>query len=247
MKRETFFAPDPSHPDRHLKLRGRRWHYARHVPASVSGWDLRGMIQLPLRTTSPEVARLKRDELEKADDLYWSGVIDGIEAQSAEETYRAARTRALGLGFQYLTADQVASTLSIEEVLKRIELVRGTADREAPALLGAQDEPALTVRGAMELYFDTIAADECRGMSAYQLRSRKKIKRYAAESFMSVVGNNPLLENTRADSQKKLRALDRSLRRKGRRQADLAGLRPGANSGPCASCSGPMPTGWRSV
>ena len=77
MKRETFFAPDPSCPDRHLKLRGRRWHYVRRVPRSVSGWDERGTIQVSLRTASLEVARLKRDELEKADDLYWSDVTDG--------------------------------------------------------------------------------------------------------------------------------------------------------------------------
>lgn len=77
MKRETFFAPDPSHPDRYLKLRGRRWHYVRRVPKSIAAWDARGTIQLSLRTASLEVARLKRDELEKADDLYWSGVTDG--------------------------------------------------------------------------------------------------------------------------------------------------------------------------
>nr|WP_235226308.1 hypothetical protein [Octadecabacter dasysiphoniae] len=34
------------------------------------------MIQLSLQTTSLEVARIKRDAIEKADDLYWSGVTD---------------------------------------------------------------------------------------------------------------------------------------------------------------------------
>ncbi|MEM7518554.1 MAG: DUF6538 domain-containing protein, partial [Planctomycetota bacterium] len=188
--------------DRFLKLRGRRWHYVRRVPKHVADWDARGTIQLSLKTASLEVARIKRDEIEKADDLYWSGVSDGLAAESAEETYRAAKSRALALGFQYLTASQIATTLSIEDVIARIDAAQGTAGQEAPAVLGAHEEPTLTVREAMEFYFDTMAADECRGMSAYQLKSWKKVKRAAAESFVSSVGNKPLLEITRADAQK---------------------------------------------
>ena len=36
----------------------------------------------------------------------------------------------------------------------------------------------------MEFYFGSMAADESRGMSEFQLASWKKVKRYAAESFI---------------------------------------------------------------
>lgn len=114
MRREVFFAPEPADPGRYLKLRGRRWHYVRRVRKHGADWDPRGTIQLSLRTQSLEAARIKRDEIEKADDLYWSGVGDGMAAGTAEQGYRSAKRRVLGLGFQYLTANQIAATLSIE-------------------------------------------------------------------------------------------------------------------------------------
>ncbi|MEM9230558.1 MAG: integrase, partial [Pseudomonadota bacterium] len=95
--------------------------------------DPRGTIQKSLRTASLEVARLKRDELEKADDLYWSGVADGEQAATASQAHEAARTRALGLGFRYLTADRLAQEASLEELLARIEKVKETGGQEAPA------------------------------------------------------------------------------------------------------------------
>lgn len=201
MRRETFSAPDPADPDRYLKLRGRRWHYVRRVPMAFACSDPRGTIQKSLRTASLEVARLKRDELEKADDLYWSGVADGEQAATASQAHEAARTRALGLGFRYLTADRLAQEASLEELLARIEKVKETGGQEAPALLGAHAPPKLRVRAAMELYFDTMAVDEARGMSPAQLTSWKKVKRHAAESFVSAIGNKPLLEITRGDAQ----------------------------------------------
>ncbi|MEM1152452.1 MAG: hypothetical protein AAGI03_18250 [Pseudomonadota bacterium] len=53
-----------------MKLRDRRWHDVRRVPSRASGWDNEGTIQRSLKTASLEVARIKRDELAKADDLY---------------------------------------------------------------------------------------------------------------------------------------------------------------------------------
>ncbi|TPI27291.1 integrase [Mesorhizobium sp. B3-2-1] len=192
-------SPDP---DRYLKKRASRWHYVRRVPAHVAGFDPRGTIQVSLKTSSHEVARIKRDAFEKADDLYWSGLADGHQAESVVSAYNAARTRALALGFEYLSSANLAASRSLDEILRRVEKAKGSGGREAPALLGAHERPALTVREATEYYFNTMAADEARGMSEYQFASWKKVKRYAAESFISVVDNKPLLEITRADAQR---------------------------------------------
>ena len=189
-------------PDRYLKLRGRRWHYVRRVPAHAQQHDRRRVIQVSLKTTSQEVARLKRDALEKADDLYWSGVADGLAAETAFERYEAAKKRAQALGFDYLTADRIASTLPVEEIVRRIEAAGRSGPGDAEATLGGAEEPSLMVRDAMEFYLDTMAVDEARGMSPHQLTQRYKVKRHAAEDFIEAVGNKPVLEITRADAQR---------------------------------------------
>ncbi|NNU17088.1 tyrosine-type recombinase/integrase [Parvularcula sp. ZS-1/3] len=191
-----------SDPDRYLKRRGRRWHYVRRVPKHAEAHDQRGTIQVSLKTTSQEVARLKRDALEKADDLYWSGVADGMAAETAFERYDAARTRAQALGFDYLTAERIASTLPVEEIVRRIEAAGQPGPGDAEATLGGVEEPSLKVREAMEFYLETMAVDEARGMSPHQLTQRFKVKRHAAEDFIEVVGNKPVLEITRADAQR---------------------------------------------
>lgn len=192
---------DVRDPDRFLKRRGTRWHYVRRVPSHLAGIDKRATIQISLKTTSYEVARIKRDAFEKADDLYWSSLAEGQDAGDVVAAYKAAKTRALALGFQYLSSATLAAHAPAE-IIERVKTVAAISELEAPALLGAVDEPRLAVREAMEFYFDTMAADEARGMSEYQLNSWKKVKRYAAESFISVVENKPLLDVTRADAQK---------------------------------------------
>lgn len=204
--------------DRYLKQRGSRWHYVRRVPSHAQGWDGRQLIQISLKTSSLEVARLKRDALERADELYWSGVADGQAADTAIAVYTAAKKRAQALGFEYFTASTIASSLSVDDIVERVAAVQQTKGREAPALLGACEEPRLDVRAAMEFYLDTMAADEARGMSEHQLGQWRKVKRYAAEDFVAAVGNKTLLEITRSDAQRYYRYwLDRIEGRKGDR------------------------------
>lgn len=156
---------------------------------------------MSLRTTSLEVARIKRDELEKADDLYWSGVSDGSSQRTAEADYEAAKRRAMGLGFAYLTADRLSQVPSLEDIFNRLENVQRGGGHEAPVLLGAHREPGLEVLAAMKFYITRMAVDDVRGMSAAQHASWKKVKRHAAESYVKAVENRPLPEITRADAQ----------------------------------------------
>ncbi|WP_256619787.1 DUF6538 domain-containing protein [Parvularcula maris] len=203
-------------PDRYLKRRGTRWHYVRRVPTHAQSWDDRKLIQVSLKTHSVEVARLKRDALEQADELYWSGVADGLVAETAMERYEAAKTRAQALGFEYFTADKLATSLPVDEIVERIAKATEGNSRDADAVLGGVQEPSLRVRQAMEFYLETMAADEARGMSPHQVGQRLKVKRQAVEDFVAVIGNKPLLEINRTDAQKYYRYwLDRIEGRKG--------------------------------
>ncbi|MET0943728.1 MAG: DUF6538 domain-containing protein, partial [Mesorhizobium sp.] len=59
--------------DRFLVLRNRTYHYKRRVPATVAKQDQRApFVRLSLKTNDLALARIKRDELEDADDTYWS-------------------------------------------------------------------------------------------------------------------------------------------------------------------------------
>ncbi len=85
--------------------------------------------------------------------------------------------------------------------MARVLTVEATCPQDAPALLGAQEPPKLSVRKAMAFYFDTMAVDEMRGMSPAQIAPRKKVKRLAVENFVAVVGNKRLLAITQTDAQ----------------------------------------------
>ncbi len=94
MRRDTFAAPCPADADRHLKLRGRRWRYVRRVPRTFEPADRRGTIQTSLRTTSLEVARLKRDELDKRTISTGPASKESFRAERGGEACKAARRRA---------------------------------------------------------------------------------------------------------------------------------------------------------
>ena len=52
-----------------LKRNDGRWHYARRAPTKYTNFDSRGYVRKGLDTTSLDVARMRRYELVKADDL----------------------------------------------------------------------------------------------------------------------------------------------------------------------------------
>lgn len=186
--------------DRYLLRRGRRWHYVRRVPTAYSDIDDRGVIRVSLRTTSIETARKRRDEIEAADDLWWSSMVLG-DADAAEKRYRAAVRRALAMSLTYTPASVLASDEPIEGLLDRIEAAApaGRPHRaDVEAALGGVVQPTSTVRKAFQIYLDRITPDQVRHKSPAQLRSWRKVKTRAVNHFCSVVGNLPMDHITRA-------------------------------------------------
>ena len=198
-KRSTFLQPAPD-PMRYLKLRGLNWFYRRRVPEHCAHFDARSEIVKALKTSSLEVAKLRRDAMERADDLYWQSGILGHQAGS-EASYEAAKARVVGLGFEYKSAADIAATSSLEEILRRID-VAFKSPRDEAAILGAYSVPETTVRAAMLAYVNDIGIGETKGKSEQQKRKWRERKLAAAEQFIEVLGDKALLKITRADAVK---------------------------------------------
>lgn len=188
-------------PLRYLKARGSKWHYVRRVPGHFSHIDDRGTIRISLKTSSLDVAQIRRDALERADDLYWQGLALDDPAKSAHVQYTTAKARAIALGFEYKSAVEIAETAPVEEIIRRIAAAV-QSPRDETAVLGGADEPKLTVKQAMNLFVEELSADELQGRSESQISKWKQLKTDAADTFSEVISDKPILEITRADANK---------------------------------------------
>lgn len=187
-------------PMRYLKARGAKWHYVRRVPAHFAHIDGRGIIQISLKTSSLDVAQLRRDSLERADELLWQGLSLEHPDSGAQARYQATKARAVALGFEYKAVADLAESGDAAEILRRISLGGVSPNRDRTALLGIDDLPELTVRRAMDSYLDEIGKDETRGMSPAQKANWRKVKLTAVDRFVEAVSDKLLLEITRADA-----------------------------------------------
>lgn len=199
--------------DRHLRLRGGRWHYYRRVPKRFERFDDRGTIRLALGTSSLETARIRRDELAEADDAYWAGMALAATAEEgggkAQRTlalrrYEAARAAALACGFRYRPVEQLVGEHRLEDVVRRLVALdgRGSAvvdeqPAQVEALLGGVEEPKVTVSEVLEIYFNEIAIDDQYGKSEAQAYQWRKVKRLSISYFTEQVGDLPLVDITR--------------------------------------------------
>lgn len=179
----------------YLHQRGRVWWYFRRVPKQYAHLDTRGMIRQTPATTAHEEARLLRDALAEADELYWSPLVLASEAggrstnsqtAAAKRRHQAACKRALASGFKYVPTSQLSEPAHIEDTFQRLLEVQEKSDRDevpradvAEALLGGAPEPSLgavTVTGAFEIYVSEIAFDEQKKKSPKQQYSWEKTK-----------------------------------------------------------------------
>jgi len=197
-------------PDRFLKLRTSTYHYYRRVPKRYEPLDARGTIRFSLNTGSLEIARLRRDGFEVADDEYWAALSiadnenTGNQARQVamSRRYKAAQSRAMASGFTYKPADELAHPDNIEDIVARLMSLKSSregeiAAQEAEAVLGGVDAPKTTVSEALEIYFDEISIDDQLGKSEQQKYQWQKVKRLSVSYFIEVVGDVALVDITR--------------------------------------------------
>lgn len=207
-------------PNRYLIRRGNTWYYKRRIPKKFRAYDARELVRRSLDTDTLEIARIRRDALEKSDNEFWNNVIFYDDENRSDEDrqrlrrtldrkYEAANARAVALGFMYAPADQLVETSDFEEIMSRLQVV-GEADRsrpnpvqemEAAALLGGVEVPSVKVSEAFDIYCEDIAIDETIGKSEAQKAAWKKTKKRGVQYFIDVVGDKSMREITRQDAQ----------------------------------------------
>ena len=192
-----------SKEDRYLQWYRGRWRYWRRVPKKVAHLDTRGVIQVALGTESVETARIRRDAMEEADNLYWASLVAG-GADQAEQRYEAARLRAKALGHAYKRLDDLVQDAPVEEIVERILALRSkegaqlAADRGA--VLGGAKVPRLRLSRAYEIFIEKCAAEELSGKSTNQIKQYKKVKLRAVNNFIKIVGDKVLEDITDEDA-----------------------------------------------
>lgn len=206
--------------DRFLTQRGDRWYYQRLVPSRFAHIDPRPRVRYSLRTSSVEVARLRRDALAEADLNYWTALaveaaenddVSDATLKAEEHRYNAAQTRALAYGFAYKPNATLARDLQtvekVDRLLERVELIEQGRDSkgkpppaETEAILGGVTKPkrrSMTVNKAFALYLDKIAFDEIAKKSEKQRYSWQKTKTTSINYFVDVIGDVAMEDITR--------------------------------------------------
>lgn len=181
-------------------LRSGVYYYWRRIPKVVTHLDDRvPIIRHSLKTDDLAKARGQRDILESADNILWSSMLtEGGKTEAAMAAYKVARARAEALGFAYKPASEVAQ-LPLEDLMRRFAAISDTRTSVAveTAILGGIERPKVTVSEAFKVYCDEIAASEIVGKSAEQKVAWKKVKQYAVNAFISVIGDINIEDITR--------------------------------------------------
>lgn len=183
-----------------IVLRNKKWHLRREVPVRFTSVEDRKIIWLSLHTGDEEDAKLKAAMAWKQLLDGWQARLDG-ETDDAERRFTAARQLAVRRGFSYLPASKVAD-LPLVERLRRVEKIpmrQDSPDRvEAAAILGAVNEPGLTIEKALEVFWQHEADREI-GKSADQIRRWRNPKIKAVKNLIAQISNKELSAITRTD------------------------------------------------
>lgn len=184
-----------------IKKRGKGLSLYKRVPKRYETVEPRKFIWLSLKTDSQSLAELKGDQA-------WELMLDAWEAKlagdtsNAEQRFKAARDLAASRGFSYLRADQVAQ-LPVDDFKERLKAIstdqNGKLDvLEASAILGGAQEPIISVKRALDLYWE-LTTDKTLGKSEDQLRRWKNPRIKAINNFVSVVGDRAISDITGDD------------------------------------------------
>lgn len=207
--------------DQYLSSRNGTWYYVRRVPDLVADSDRRTFSRASLRTKSLEVARVRRDAMAEADDLYWASLVErpGASSPTALDRYKAAQKRAFARGYVYSPVTELVETAGLQEILERVMAVRQgsqkTEARDAEALLGTVEPVSMPISEAFDVYCRELAITDQLGKSEEQKASWKKVKLRAVKNFIALEGDLPMNEITRKHAQAFYKWWGQRLRPKG--------------------------------
>lgn len=172
------------------------YYYNRRVPESVRELDKRPNIRISLKTDCKKVAIQRLVVLNEQVEAYWQEL---LKTQSPHDNSQFMKTIRIArqMGFTYQPMSTVTS-LPIFELVERILTLKGATLPQIDAALGGKPIPAITVKKALEKYWD-FSKDKLLNKSADQVRKWKNPRIRAVSNFVKVVGNKTITEVTRED------------------------------------------------
>lgn len=191
-------------PDRYIFPKGktpgtgRKYRFIRRVPKDIQPFlDKAGelpaddTIRLSLKTRDLAEARLRRDEIEAAQDLYWDGLLKG--ETDASKLYQRALMIARRARVPYKTAAQIADPeqTSTAELVRRLNLTFDSPDPKTAALgvLGGAEKPRMQISDVLRYWKQKIAPRERSGRSEVQFRRYVTTRERAASQLIEAVGD----------------------------------------------------------
>lgn len=170
--------------------RGKHLHMRKRVPRRYKDVEDREFVWLSLHTDSEAIAKAKAPQIWQEMIEAWEAKLEGATAE-AEERIAAAKNLAAKRGYRYLSAADVAR-LPVTDIVDRVNrtvTAKGKIDPlEVEALLGAAEEPDLTITRALTRFW-TIAKDRTLGKSDDQIRRWENPRKKAVANFIKVVGD----------------------------------------------------------
>lgn len=180
--------------------RGSGYSLRKRVPRRYRDIEPRDTVWISLHTDSRTVAESKALRAWEQMVEAWEARLAG-DSHDAEERFAAVKELAAIRGHRYLDVGRIKE-LPVESIVERVEAIPAPAGvpdkKEASALLGTAQPPALTVSKALDLYWG-LARERTFGKSEDQLRRWKNPRLKAIGNFIRVIGDRPLDGITRDD------------------------------------------------
>lgn len=180
------------------------FYVVKRVPKRFAHVDPRSQVRRALHTDSEREARAKAPLVEAELMAYWEALATGQTAD-ALAAYDAAKHLAQTRGFSYRQVANLAAG-PLDEILTRLEALTRPDDSpasvtEATAILGAVEEPPVTVSGALAEMLRFSAIDRLEGKSDAQKKRWRQPRERAVTNFISVCGDLPMRGITRTNAQ----------------------------------------------
>lgn len=191
-----------SESDRYLIRRDQRYVYRRRVPKSVAALDDRApFIQIALKTADIAVARMKRDLLEEADNLFWAELSLKDDVEKARLHYQSAQKRVEALGFAYKTSRDIAN-ISFNELFKRIDVAKTQPNNEAlsDSVLGVIEPPQISITRAESVYFNEITPNQLARKSDGQKKHWINERKFSINYLKTQIGDKNINDVNRDDA-----------------------------------------------
>lgn len=158
---------------RHLKRRGKWWHYYRTVPCRYHDIEIRKVICFALRTMDLSEAKLRASQISLDLERQWEQAKQrGLSLAGQDQAKRFGVGTAIQV--EHGLKPQNSAAFMDDELLTRLRLL---LDEPIPrnnqtAVLGLIDRPDLSMTDAFERFWEHIG-DEWSALSSDQKRSKR--------------------------------------------------------------------------